>query len=170
MQPESIVIQEIVTIWTEESRGGEGARLRNAVASVLPLPASLQRIAHGVVYHSVSCHERNAFAPRDEIAGVLPSVPERLRCLRLEEEEELLVVLYQWESACGAPRRDEQPPQRIAQVHRGELVRVVYNGRFSGEDFWWYQQVVTNVAFGIEPATLVAQAVKRTVDLRAALR
>jgi hypothetical protein len=162
-----IVIQELITTWTAASRGGAGAAQRNATPRVLPLPA---HAGTGVRHHVVTFDEASAFAPVVTSDTWLPALPERLHCIAFAEAAEGVVVSYQWDRSCGAPRRDLQPPRRLFVVHAGELGRAIHNGRFGGEDRWSYRQVVTNVAVideagrfgGLQPAALA--------DLRARLR
>ena len=60
-----IVVQYIVTSWSKRSRGGEGARRRNAVAERMRLPEALLMETAACLYHEVSCDERRDFAATD---------------------------------------------------------------------------------------------------------
>lgn len=162
-----IVVQKITLVWTKRSRGGEGAQRRAAVPLAFELPAFP---AGDAAYHVLLSHEHSGFATRD--VERRPSLPERDACVLFERRGDGLRVGYQWAGACGAPRRGAVSPRWLMELRLGDYGRVLHNGRFSGEDHWWYQQIVFNVAIADVVASDLFTRVAPTVtaDLRERLR
>jgi len=162
-----IVVQKIELVWTKRSRGGEGAQRRAALPLAFELPAFP---AGDAAYHALLSHEHQGFEPRD--LERRPSLPERDACVLFERRGDGIRVGYQWSGVCGAPRRAQVSPRWLMELRLGDYGRVLHNGRFSGENYWWYEQIVFNVAVAAEVTsdlfTRIAPSV--TADLRERLR
>jgi hypothetical protein len=145
---DAVLVQRIKTVWTKKSRGGRLASLRNAVPEALAVPFEGRRGAAGFVIHEVVYHEADEFGgplsvSLKEFAG------DRLEvgCVTVRLSGDDVVVEYLHSYGGGAPVRRGRgglaPPRSFA-LGRGQFGRVIHNGRFSGDE-WWYEKVVVNV-------------------------
>jgi hypothetical protein len=151
-----LVLQLLSTEWTEESRGGAGARLRNTTPLALPLPeAWLGPENGGLRIHHVYFSERNQFQPREGTRTRSGRSPfEEVEAFRVERTDEGVRVLldhgrmglpgahvWSWEMARG------NQYEELLSVVPGEWGRAVYNERLSYWDtgHWGYCKHVLNV-------------------------
>jgi hypothetical protein len=153
MSSRRVVIQLIHTQWTKASRGGDGARLRNALPRQLPLP--LESFAAPVTLHRVAFSEFTNFERRETVDRADSPSALALRDLRLAFEGDQLAVkhvrdrqnaaiadrLYPDESGNTVWELDAfvLAPDDWGQLH--------YNGRYVDMDTgnWWYEQSVYNI-------------------------
>lgn len=75
-------------------------------------------------------------------------------CVRVEVSAGRAAVTYEYDYKCGGmPPRQTKPGLNLREeltVEPGRWVRVRYNGRFSGDE-WWYEKVVVNVGLFRRP-------------------
>ncbi len=142
-----LVIQAIKTIWGKAARGGELARLRNAVPQALPLP--LQQSAHtlsNIQHHAQFLEHVRWGTPEERV--VLNSLPGPITvgCVTIEQGHDRVWATYQYRRECGgAPERHNERKTMVANVQH--WIQVLWNGRFSPgwEGDWWYEKTVVNV-------------------------
>jgi hypothetical protein len=145
-----ILIQEIRSIWSKASRGGAAATLRNSVpeATLFPLSRS-KSAAHKIFRQLLIYGETNDFAEpiKSEIVE-LASDTISIGCVKVEVSSECVIVAYEYDYKCGGlpPRHNESGVNLKEEVivEPESWVRVKYNGRFSGDE-WWYEKRVVNV-------------------------
>lgn len=172
-----ILIQEIRSIWSKASRGGPAAALRNAVPEAAPFPLVRAGSKTGPILHqSLLYGELNGFAePISSQVVELRSDRISIGCVKIEVSSEQLVVAYEYDYRCGgAPPRHSRPgvnlKEEVVAGHES-WVRVKYNGRFSGED-WWYEKVVLNVGLfqEYEPGVFYSSKPSHEISQMAELR
>jgi hypothetical protein len=141
-----VIVQHIHTHWTKASRGGENARIRNGVPEAAKVP--VQRIAAGnlnLIYHVLQYWEADGYRqPREEIR-INPTVrPLAIGCVTIDHTTEEVIATFRYDQGCaGAP--DRGWARKTLHLAVGEWGQIVYNGRFTGEDYWWYENTVVNV-------------------------
>lgn len=146
-----ILIQEIRSVWTKASRGGESAARRNSVPEAAPLPALGSKSTRDKIFHQILVYvEANDFAaPVKSEFAEYESESIIVGCVKIHVAPERLVVAYEYDyKSGGAPRRRGRRGEDLREeviVERGSWARVKYNGRFTGDE-WWYEKVVVNVA------------------------
>ncbi len=149
-----IIVQEISTSWTKQSRSARAASARNAIPDTLPLPwIPAVDSSSALIHHIVRFHEASNFRhPHHELA-VHPIIAGKIGyfgCVRITVHNSLVQVQYAYDMFCGgAPERYGLPRQVIAlAVH--EWGRIQYNGRWSsatGMGAWTYKQTTVNIAY-----------------------
>jgi len=155
-----IAIQAIQTIWTKDSRGGQGATRRNAVPEAFPLPSPDRRqvaASPSYVFQQIRCIERDDLRPTaqplasDALLDTLV-----IDQLSIHPPDDTGIVHLNYH-----PRRptylgyardnsgDYHPGGDEALALRtGEWGRIRYNWRHGAtvsDDEWWYDQWVVNV-------------------------
>lgn len=151
-----VLIQEIRSIWSKASRGGAAAALRNSVPEAVPFPIIKSRPAAHKVFHQILVYgEANAFAEPLKSESREPAADlTDIGCVKIRVSPERVIVSYEYDYRCGGlPPRQTRPGVNV----RAELIvepeswaRVRYNGRFSGDE-WWYEKVVVNVGLFRQP-------------------
>jgi hypothetical protein len=147
MTPPILVIQTIKTVWGKAARGGELARLRNAVPQVLPLP--LQRSTHTLSnfqHHAQFLEHVRWRTPEERILFDTLVHPITVGCVTIEQGSDRLWVTYQYRrESGGAPDRHNERKTLVSEVQH--WIQVLWNGRFSPawEGDWWYEKTVVNV-------------------------
>jgi hypothetical protein len=145
-----VLIQEIRTAWTKASRGGAAATLRNRVPEAAIFPAVESKPAADKIFH-----HRLIYGEADDFAAPVKSETAEaesdritIGCVKIEVSPEKLVVAYEYDHKCGgAPARRGGLGVSLEEeliVERGRWARVKYNGRFTGDE-WWYEKLVVNV-------------------------
>jgi hypothetical protein len=94
--PPILVVQRITTEWTQRSRGGEEARVRNAVAETFEFPLLPDAEKMGVMTHEVLAREDNNFIPETVKPRVQASALELVHLLSLVHGEPLTVNEGEW--------------------------------------------------------------------------
>lgn len=160
---EVIIIQNIKTVWTKKSRGGKLASLRNGVPEAVALhPEEINRggkfIFHSLVYHESDGFRKPVIDSTADVSG------ERFESggVTVEFAAGQLVVKYEYNYKCGAPARFGPggiPHHKTFQLNLNEFGRVLYNGRFSDE-YWWYEKQVFNIGRFDKPQANVFTASK----------
>ena len=145
-----VLIQEIRSVWSKVSRGGGAAALRNSVPEAALFPAvKAKPAAHQIFHHLVVYGETNDFARpvKSESVELAKSFAD-IGCVKINVLSERVTVAYEYNYKCGGlPPRQIRPGVNVREeviVEPGGWVRVRYNGRFSGDE-WWYEKVVVNV-------------------------
>jgi hypothetical protein len=171
---EIVIVQSIKSVWTKQSRGGRLAVARNMVAEALAVPLRGLSADERFIFHSIVYDESNHFAaPVINSVGVVESLRLLTGCVQIERVDGRVLARYEYDTRCGAPSRAKRPGAHVGQSFEllpGEHGRIVYNGRFS-DDEWRYEKRVLNVgrfAQPIERAFLQAQP-KRLIDDTASL-
>jgi hypothetical protein len=143
-----VIVQSIKSVWTKNSRGGRLATLRSAVPEALALPFRGGSPQAAFILHEVVYHESNNFSkPLTDSLKTVQSLSLEVGCVTIERNEESVVVKYEHGLRCGAPVRFGEGGQEALKkfaLGAGETGRVAYNGRFSG-DHWWYEKIIVNV-------------------------
>lgn len=145
-----IIVQEIITSWTKQSRAAGAGTARNAVPQQLALPW-LPEVdsASALIYHRVHFHEHTNFrTPEHEIE--VSEVPAfrmlHFGCVIITQRDQLVQVTYAYNVRCGgAPKRSEVP-RRVFTLARNEWGRVLQNGRW-GWGAWSYRQTTLNILY-----------------------
>ena len=151
-----ILIQEIRGIWSKASRGGAAAALRNSVPEAALFPISRSKSTAHKIFHQLLVYgEANDFTePLKAEIVELESDSISVGCVKISAPSEQLVVAYEYDYGCGGlPPRLRRPGINLREeliVGRESWVRVKYNGRFSGDE-WWYEKVVVNVGLFQNP-------------------
>jgi hypothetical protein len=146
-----IIIQNINTAWSKQSRGGKLASERNAVPEALLFPLEKPRkSAGGLIEHCLAYTEWEGFSTAsyssliEEPAGKI-----RTGCVLIEPVGGELKVIFEYDTArAGMPIRYSPPggkPSTRMRLQAGQWGRVLYNGRTASEETWWYDKVVINV-------------------------
>jgi hypothetical protein len=151
-----VVIQEIRTVWSKASRGGAAAALRNAVPETALLHADgLQSAARRIFRQLLVYGEANDFAGPVK-SEVVWSVADSISagCVKVGVSAGRITVTYEYDYRFGGlPPRQTKPGVNVREeliVEPESWVRVRYNGRFSGDE-WWYEKVVVNVGLFQRP-------------------
>ncbi|WP_425396174.1 hypothetical protein [Aeoliella sp.] len=142
----TVVLQHIETIWTKTSRGGEGARRRNAVPEAVELPTL--EAEHPFVLHHAVFGERNEFARVDRCLSADAFDDLGLKLLSIEIDEEQLSLRYHRDGfnfITSSPYPCKYP---ITLTHDA-WGRLAYNARHSDCDTgdWWYEKHVFNIGW-----------------------
>lgn len=151
-----VLIQEIRSIWSKASRGGAAAALRNSVPEAAPFPINKSRSAVHQVFHQILVYgETNDFAEPIKSESVeLAAGLTDIGCVKIRVSSERVIVSYEYDYRCGGlPPRQTRPGVNVGEervVVPESWVRVRYNGRFSGDE-WWYEKVVVNVGLFQRP-------------------
>jgi hypothetical protein len=172
----TVAIQEIRTIWSKASRGGAAAARRNAVPEAALFPPAGSPSAPAIVRQRQVYGEANDFAePLESEAVESTSDSISIGCVTIGVSAGRVTVAYEYDYRCGGlPPRHSRPGaggRDELAVEPGRWVRVRYNGRFSG-DVWWYEKVVVNVGLFERPApdmfvsTEPAEEISRMAELR----
>jgi hypothetical protein len=153
-----VLIQEIRSIWSKVSRGGAAAALRNSVPEAALFPTiKAKPAAHQIFHHLVVYGEANDFAvPVKSESVELATSSNDIGCVKINVLSERVAVAYEYNYKCGGlPPRQVRPGVNVREevmIEPGSWVRVRYNGRFSGDE-WWYEKVVVNVGLLHKPDT-----------------
>ena len=155
-----VVVQHIHTMWTKASRGGNGARIRNALPIALPLP--LDVFVSPWTLHSINFYEHDAFTKKESVTKAASPEDLAIRVLRFTIHCDRLAVCFLRHpmNAATASRFPSDPPGReILEVDAFALDpsqwgQLTYNGRFVDIDTgnWWYKQSVFNIGYCLKPA------------------
>lgn len=143
---QQFVIQRVHCLWTKQSRGGEGARQRNAVPTAVHLP----RIDSptGFVLHTAIYSESNNFLQSDMLKTANDFVGLGLRDLEFLLDNESLRVRFV-RDGYNAARPSPYPYRDVFALRLMDWGRVVYNGRYidhcSGN--WWYEKSTYNIGW-----------------------
>jgi hypothetical protein len=139
------VIQHVEVIWGKSSRGGTGARHRNALPRQTKLPRVPER--HAVILHKVTFNEFSGFK-RKESVKKLKSLDELVvpdLCWNLSEEELTVIYRRNPQNAAVANRVGHELAAFVISTNEWGELR--YNGRFVDFDTgsWWYEFHVYNI-------------------------
>ena len=145
-----LVVQQIHTSWTKQSRGMPAAAARNATPGAVELPLGQMQLDHGLLLHIIRCREP-VFEPQSEVSS-RPLVDElTIECLIITLEDDVAHVDYcHLPHVAGAPVRARSSHQdRVFTLNGGETGQVAYNGRTSTLDdgVWAYSKWTINVGF-----------------------
>lgn len=147
-----VIVQSIQTVWTKSSRGGRGASLRNGVPEAVAVPRASATAGARLLLHRVVYHESNGFAaPLTDALEACAGDALEVGCVSVRAGASGASVEYEGGAKCGAPARlttGLAATRKHFALRAGECVRVAYNGRFSGEH-WWYEKQVVNVCLGV---------------------
>ena len=84
----------------------------------------------------------NSYKPN--IIPNAPNRPLRVGCTVMDFVDTEVTADFQYDRGCGgAPER--RWARKTLEITIGQWGQIVYNGRFTGEDFWWYEKHVVNV-------------------------
>ncbi|REG31106.1 hypothetical protein ATI61_106576 [Archangium gephyra] len=133
-----LFIQLLTTEWTKDSRGGAGARVRDATPLASVLPEALSGAGGNASFqlHHVYFSEQRRFLPRDwtEVRRGRPFV--EVEAFRVERTDEGGVRVLLDYGKMGMPGRLEwsglsrgEPQEELFHVAPGEWARGVYNER-----------------------------------------
>lgn len=137
-----IVVQQVWTSWTKDSRGGAAAGRRNATPNGFLLPD------HPAPFiHKISMGEWAGFHPHDEIRPGLPGDNDWLTLRCDGERLRVQLTVNPW----GMPRRWRRPP--AVNLSPGEWIRWQINYRFTGASGgdWSYRLETLNLFHGTSP-------------------
>jgi len=144
-----VVIQEVNTSWTKDSRGAPGAVARSAVPERLAFMPSVGHRA--VLEHLARYSEESGFVPSETVTSYDAPASLRYGCVRLVVEDSHVQVMWLYDAGyIGAPGR-EGPPKEAFVVSIGQWGYVRYNGRLTYDEGWWYRKVVLNVGIFAAP-------------------
>ena len=141
-----ILIQHVHTLWTKQSRGGDAARVRNAVPDALTLPSTI-RDAPFVLHHAQFV-ERDGFVQTDTVRSGAHFGDLSLNDLELTLAADSLTVRYH-RNGNNAARTTPQPFTDIFSLSESQWGRLTYNGRFTAWNTgnWWYEKSVFNIGW-----------------------
>ncbi|GAB5407279.1 MAG: hypothetical protein Aurels2KO_55100 [Aureliella sp.] len=141
-----ILIQHVHALWTKQSRGGDAARVRNAVPDALELPASIP--AQPFVLHHAKFIERDDFAQTDEVRSGRSFDALNVDDLELSITPDSLTVRFHRNvnnAACTTPH----PFTDVFTLSESQWGRLTYNGRFTAWNtgHWWYEKSIFNIGW-----------------------
>ena len=142
-----ILVQEITTIWSKDSRGGPLAATRNAVPETYPL-ASFVALPSQVacLYHTIIFSEANDFADlKEQLISYMLTQELRFGCVSITPIDEQLQVIYTYDMGCGGAPQRYGLPQLAFSLPPNQWGQILYNGRFPEEYTWTYRKFVYNI-------------------------
>jgi hypothetical protein len=157
------LVQIIHLRWDKLARGGQGACQRNSVPQSLAIPAANLKSSAGQLYIDESYwNEQNDFAEPYSVRRYDNALAEgfNFACVTVATHTEGLAVRFRYDPHNGGlPDRsflNHAPGDfyagRVLLVRPSQWVRLHYNGRFSNDYYWWFEQTTVNVAwFAHEP-------------------
>jgi hypothetical protein len=159
------LVQVIHVGWDKSARGGAGARRRNAVPRARAVAEDGLLDIGGRLY-AEEWHWRSENGFADPVHSrqqcLSPDEGYRFGCVSVSAGLGGLRVHFQYDGTRGgAPNRwfINSPAEGAAvggrelAVGAGQWVQVCYNGRFSDDGGWWYEQTTVNVAWFVgEPS------------------
>jgi len=162
--PPFVIIQRIRSEWTKDSRGGEGARRRNAVPQALTLPEGCfkDRFSH----HSVSFLERDEFRRPESDSVVVGGLWADVACSDLEitmDNEGLPVRLV---TDGGNVASGDMQSFRAFTLALGTWGQLIYNARYVhfSTGIWTYEQNVLNIGYfkAVQPKRFTSSSPNET--------
>jgi hypothetical protein len=149
-----IVVQEIITWWTKQSRSGRVATLRNALPHELVLPWVPEiPSTPALLHHTIRFDEAREFRDPQhemEVQDVVSCRNMYFGCVRISWDSDIVHVNYTYDMIRGGAPERYGGPRQVFSLSHGEWGRVAYNGRWSsltGHGDWKYKQTVVNIAF-----------------------
>lgn len=153
MSTPRIVIQRVRATWSKASRGGEGARRRNALPHALPLPPDCRDASFCV--HHVRFSEDSDFKRRDSLTEGKSLADLGIGDLVFDFDSDSLDVQL-LRNPLNAAMADRLYPDESGNIVRsvdafslaaGQWGRLRYNGRYTDADTgdWSYEQTVYNI-------------------------
>ncbi len=150
----SIYIQSITTGWNKEHRGGQKAAIRNAIPDSfeLPIDVFVRPNDDKIIIHEVKSYWYDHFATRSKIYSIASSEV-KLKGVLIKSNQENLQVYFKYSvHDCGKPYRSRYDntgtlamlEEKAFTLDKNEYGRVVFNGRYSDDD-WWYEKKVYNI-------------------------
>ena len=141
-----VLIQHVHSLWTKQSRGGDAARIRNAVPDALPLPPSV-RAAPFVLHHALFV-ERDDFVQADVIRTGDSFADLDLKDLELSITPDSLNIRFH-RNVNNAARSTPYPFTDVFSLSESQWGRLTYNGRFTAWNTgnWWYEKSVFNIGW-----------------------
>jgi len=165
-----LYLQLIRTEWTEKSRGGAQAALRNNTPMSLPIEMVDDGKAFAIQF--VSCEESLDFLPASRLLRASVQLPSKWACAELAITEGQYRIGFVWDALeCGAPKR---PDRHLFSLQPGEVGRFRCNGRFADADTgnWFYQMSTYNFANidRLDADMFINAALKKDISVLEALR
>ncbi|MFY0562790.1 hypothetical protein ACN28E_03010 [Archangium lansingense] len=168
-------IQLLTTEWTKESRGGAGARVRNATPIASVLPDAWSGAGDALFHlHHVYFSEQRHFLRREWTEVRKGKSFVEVEAFRVERSEEGVRVLLDY-GKMGMPGQLEWSGQARGERHEelfhlsaGEWARGVYNERIPYWDtgHWGYCKHVVNVGLLSDAGLEVFQRTVPKLELR----
>lgn len=143
-----LIIQEIVTRWTKESRGAPGATLRNQVPEFLsvPMPREPMTDESWIYQKSIFDEYRKFEEPFEQLDVITPFKLSKFGIADISEREIGVLVDINYGAWEGAPRRDFLK-KKAFQLDLNDVGKINYNWRIAyDEGGWAYQKTVINMA------------------------
>lgn len=156
---DEIVVQKVTVHWTKASRGGRAAAARNRCPVAFRLPEAAR-------WHHVEMAGHDAFAPRSESSGALPTTAvDELGLRGVDGHLRIRPNL----SSSWAPMREWRP---AAELSHGERLRWQVSYRVGLDGGWRYGLVTWNVGLltGAADASAFLQKPTRVIEELAQLR
>jgi hypothetical protein len=142
-----ILVQEITTIWSKQSRGGPLAAARKCGAR--NLSACLRTYAPtagGLPAHTIAFGEATDFAhPREQVMSYTLTEELRFGCVSITPIGDQVQVIYTYDMGCGGAPQRYGLPQLAFTLHQNEWGQILYNGHFLEEYTWTYRKHVCNI-------------------------
>lgn len=157
----NVAVQIIRVLWTQESRGGPGAEMRNAVANGMSLPTTWAPAS----FHQVIYGEADGFKPHSACVP-LARLDDRVQ---IDASDDGLWVRVH-PLRLGLTYRGFHP--RV-QVRPGRTVRWLQNARrisATGHGDWYYEAEAVNIAHGPVDREVFDGPPDKIVDERMHLR
>jgi hypothetical protein len=158
-----LIIQEIITRWTKESRGAPGAVLRNQVPEVLSIPTPSDPMTDDTwIYQKVIFDEHKKFKdPFEQLDLLTPFKLTKFGIAEITEQSSCIAICINYGAWDGAPRRDFLKKKAFLLM-KGDFGQIRYNWRISyDEGGWAYQKTTLNIAYAVtyEPNLFQTQQV-----------
>ena len=143
----TILIQHIHTLWSKKSRGGNGARLRNAVPTAVALPKECGRGLRWVL-HVAQYSELNDFERTDRCVSANEFAQLGIRDLEFLTENDTVVARF-YRDGNNAARTSPLPFSDLPAIKRNQWIRLRYNRRYVHRSTgnWWYEQSCYNLGW-----------------------
>ncbi len=139
-----VIIQHIHTVWTKKSRGGEGARVRNAIPKAMLLPTDFNS-APFMLHHAVFSEFSN-FSQTDERKSAVGFEQLNIRDMEISPTEDQLKIRL-LRDGYNAAKISPYPFADVFELSLGEWGQLTYNGRYicRSTGNWWYEQSTYNI-------------------------
>lgn len=143
----TLLIQHVHTLWSKQSRGGRGARLRNSVPTAVTLPEECNSRT-GWILHVAQFAESNHFERADRCVFADDFAQLRIQDLEVHTNDETAVVRFHRDGD-NAVRTSPLPFSDLPAIGRNQWIRLRYNGRYVDRctGNWWYEQSCYNLGW-----------------------
>lgn len=142
----NIVIQRVDCTWTKKSRGGEAARVRNAIPVVVPVPDAA--FDSPFFLHHATFSEYRGFQLSERVLSGDRLPNRKLHGIEFIMNEDNLLIRFHRDPYNAATPRAKPRTVDVFSIGESQWGQLTYNGRYVDFDSgkWWYEKTVFNIA------------------------